>query len=159
MQCCIVFPIFFSLRSRNYCAVKCWKLRSFRITAGSLSMKHWSVLCLGGFYIGFYLQQRRGEILSFTRKPRTEPRSWMGPKVKPCSPSPPLLRPVILISVAAKAAAEGSVWCQAAAAAPVLGIVCCSPPSAGRHQLITAVPKQQPGAEGAFPNLCRSVAQ
>lgn len=73
MQCCIVCPIFFSLRSRNDCAVKCWKLRSFRITAGSLSMKHWSVLCLGGFCIGFYLQQRRGEILSFTRKPRTEP--------------------------------------------------------------------------------------
>lgn len=84
---------FFSPWSRNDCVAKCWKLRSFRITGGSLSMKDRSMLCLRGFYIGFFLQQWCGEILPFICKSHTELRSWIAPKVKRCSLSPLLLRP------------------------------------------------------------------
>lgn len=40
------------------------------------------MLCLRGFYTGFYLQQQHGEIQSFARKPCMELRSWIAPKVK-----------------------------------------------------------------------------
>lgn len=83
MQCCRVCTIFSSLWSRNDCVVNCWKLRSFRITGGSLSMKYWSMLCLRGFYTGFHLRQRWGEVLSFACKSCGELRSWMAPKRDP----------------------------------------------------------------------------
>lgn len=150
---------FFSPWSRYDCVVKGWKLRSFRITGGSLSMKDRSMLCLRGFYIGFFLQQwmRRNSAVHLQITHRAEELD--------CPQSETLLTfsssPQAHIVVAAKADAEGSVWCQQEAASLLGSVwcVCTSLPSAGRHRSTTAVSKQQPRAKGAFSSVCMSVIQ